>query len=304
MFNERFKWGAAICAMAVTAVIVYIRVDAPMTFERPGFSTLPMSSMSNKETDEGKRIATTICVRCHYDSETGTLSGRKHPNPKRLGEFWSGNITLDSLHGIGTWSRRDLTYFLRFGVTPDGRYVFDMPKYLHLSDADMSSLVSFLRSDDPLVRATPRPNPAPDYSWAMKFLMAVWLRPPDWKPHPILHPDTSDQIAFGRYLAVAKFACFDCHSGNSMTNDHLYPERSWRFFKGCSPHMSESGATVRSLDITSSGQIAYWTAEDFRKALTMGLRPDGSVLRDPMFPFFQLSEYEVEAIRQYLLQLE
>jgi mono/diheme cytochrome c family protein len=303
MFNGRFKWGAAICAMAVTAVIVHIGVSVPKTFERPGFSTLPMSSMSEKETDEGKRIVTTICVRCHFDPRTGTLSGKKHANPERIGDLWSGNITQDSVHGIGTWSRRDLVYFLRFGVTPVGRYVFDMPKYLHLSDADMSSLVSFLRSDDPLVRATPSPNPAPDYSWAMKFLMAVWLRPPDWSPHPVEHPDTNDAVAFGRYLAVAKFACFDCHSGNSMTNNHLSPEHSWRFFKGGSPHADEMGRTIHSPDLTSGGVATSWSEEEFIRCVRTGIRPDSTVVRDPMFPFVLLSQHEARAIFSYLKTL-
>ena len=62
---------------------------------------------------EGKRIALTICIHCHYNYETGTLAGRQHGNPKRVGNFYSGNITNDSATGIGGWSVSELYYFLK-----------------------------------------------------------------------------------------------------------------------------------------------------------------------------------------------
>ncbi|MCF8463381.1 MAG: hypothetical protein K9G41_00965 [Flavobacteriales bacterium] len=261
--------------------------------------------MENTSTIEGERIVKTICIRCHYNPNTLSLSGFNHANPERIGHFWSSNITGDSLFGIGSWTKRDLVYFLRFGVNPDGDFVFDMPKYVHLSDQDMSSLVSFLKSDDPLVKPTPFKTPSPEYSLPMRLLMSFWLRPPSWKPKPVLEPDKTNQVAWGRYLAVAKFACFDCHSGNSMTNNHLHPENSWRFFEGGSPHANEFGEKIVSANLTQNdvSVIINWSENDFVRCLRTGIRPDGSTVRDPMFPFSMLTEDEARAIYQYLLTL-
>lgn len=183
------------------------------------------------------------------------------------------------MHGIGSWSRKDLVYFLNYGVTPNGRYVFDVPKYIHLSDSDMSSLVSFLESDHQLVRATPISPPDANFSLPMKLLMAVWLRPPSWVPSEVHHQDTSNKIAFGRCLAIAKFACFDCHSGNSVANNYLYPESSWRFFKGGNPHANHLGEKVISPDLASSGvALKEWSEDEFVQCLRAGVRPDGTLL--------------------------
>ena len=261
--------------------------------------------MAMTNATEGERIVKTICIRCHYNPNTLTLSGFNHPNPKRIGRFWSSNITRDSIFGIGSWNKRDLVYFLRFGVNPAGEYVFDMPKYLHLSDKDMSSLVTFLISDDPLVKPTPTKPPRPKYSIPMKLLMSFWLRPPAWKPVPVIEPNKTNLVEWGRYLAVAKFACFDCHSGNTMTNNYLHPEKSWRFFKGGSPHANGQGQKVLSANLTPGGETAVnaWSEDEFVRCLRTGIRPNGTYLNDPMFPFSQLTVDEAKAILVFLQTL-
>ena len=274
-------------------------------FSRLGYNDLPNSSMRETSTIEGARIVKTICIRCHYNPNTSTLSGFNHPNPERIGLLWSSNITRDSIFGIGSWNKRDLVYFLRFGVTPEGKYVFDMPKYLHLSDNDMSSLVTFLKSKDPVLKPTPFEPPKPRYSLPMKLLMAFWLRPPAWQPAPVMEPNKANPVEWGRYLSVAKFACFDCHSGNTMTNDYLHPENSWRFFKGGSPHVNKLGQMVPSANLTPHGGSAVetWSEKDFARCLRTGIRPDGTVLQNPMFPFSQLTEDEAGAIFRFLQTL-
>jgi len=180
-----------------------------------------------------------------------------------------------------------------------------MPKYLHLSDNDMSSLVTFLMSDDPLLKPTPIQPPPPKYSIPMKLLMSFWLRPPHWQPTSVMEPNTDNSVEWGRYLAVAKFACFDCHSGNTMTNNYLNPESSWRFFKGGSPHVNTFGQTVQSPNLTpyDGSAVETWSENEFARCLRTGIRPDGTFLQDPMFPFSQLTEDEAGAIFKFLKTL-
>lgn len=274
------------------------------TFERLHLKKLPTSSFQSVDVSEGERIVRTICIRCHYNPETKTLAGMNHANPKRIGNFWSGNITQDSVYGIGKWTRADIAYLLRYGVNPNGQYVFDMPKYLGLSDEDLASVVSFLKSDDPLVRPTSLLNPEPHFSIPMKLLQRFYLKPPDWNPKVISPPEPSDPIAVGRYLAVAKFACFDCHSGNTMTNNYSIPEESWRFFEGGNPHANRLGEKVISPDLTASGRaMSKWSEDEFVQCVRSGIRPDGTPLQDPMFPFTALTDSEAAAIYQYLKTL-
>ena len=251
---------------------------------------------------EGKRIALMICVHCHMNEETGTLAGRHHGNPKRLGEFNSGNITQDSSTGIGLWSNGELYYFLKTGIKPDGDYVFDMPKYPNLSEEDMMSLIGFLRGDDALVHETKNATPKPQFSLLTKILLHTIIEPPDYKEDKVPSPDTNDLIAFGRYLATAKFSCYECHSLNSITNDYNYPEKSWGFLKGGNPHVNEERKKIYTANISGDTikGIGAWSEVDFRRALKNGIKRNGTAVKDPMFPFYLLSDREVKAIFLYL----
>jgi hypothetical protein len=251
---------------------------------------------------EGKRITRTICTRCHYNEQTNTLSGKQHGNPKRLGDFNSGNITQDSATGIGAWTNGQLYYFLKTGIKPDGDYVFDMPKYANLSEDDMLSIIAFLKSDDPLVQKTNNLNPKPRFSFLTKLLLHTVLSPPTYDTTKILSPDTNNAIAFGRYLTTAKFSCYECHSLNMVTVNYNKPEKSWGFFKGGNPHVNEEREKIYTPNITGDSikGIGKWTSAEFSKTLKNGIKPDGNTVRDPMFPFFLLSDKEVQSIFEYL----
>lgn len=260
------------------------------------------STFTVEQISEGKRIALTICVRCHYNFQTGTLAGRQHGNPKRLGDFNSGNITRDSATGIGTWSNGQLYYFLKTGIRPDGIFVFDMPKYPNLSEEDILSIIGFLRSDDSLVAHTYHPNPKPNYSLLTKILLHTFVLPPPHENAKLLHPDTSNSIAYGKYLATAKFSCYECHSLNMVTTNYNHPEKSWGFFKGGNPHVNEEREKIYTPNITgdSLNGIGKWSEAEFLLAVKNGIKPNGKTVRNPMFPFYLLSKKEVKDIYTYL----
>lgn len=256
--------------------------------------------------EEGKKLVISICMKCHFNYSYETLAGRQHGNNKRLGSFWSGNITNDVETGIGNWTEDELFYFLKTGINKDGEYIFDMPKYPNLSDEDMSSLIAFLKSDDELVKPTKLYNPPPRYSFLTKGLIHFWLRPLKFNMAPVEPPDFTNSIAFGEYLATAKYSCFDCHSRHSMTNNYLEPSLSRNFFEGGNPHANENGEKIYTLNLTPDMEsgIGKWSEEDFIKAMKLGETPNGEKLKDPMFPFPLLTENEILAIYDYLQSLE
>ncbi len=279
------------------------------------FGPLPRYKVSNpdvrviqskEQINEGRRIAKIICIRCHYNFETGTLAGRRHGNPKRLGDFSSGNITNDSATGIGKWSNGQLYYFLKTGIKPDGNYVFDMPKYPNMCEEDILSIIAFFRSNDSLVRKTNNETPSPRLSFLARALLQFVIRPPSFENRVVSYPDTDNAIAFGRYLATAKFSCYECHSLNMVTTNYNCPEKSWNFFKGGNPHVNEQREKIYTPNITgdSAKGIGRWTNKQFARTLQNGIKPDGSTVRDPMFPFYLLTEKETESIFIYLKSIK
>ena len=277
------------------------------------FSPLPHYSIkkivvseqySNRQITEGRRIAMTICIRCHYNEQMNSFAGKKHGNPKRLGDFNSGNITRDSATGIGAWSAGEIYYFLKTGIKPNGEYVFDMPKYPNLSENDLLSIVGFLKSDDPMVLPTNYRNPEPQFSLLTKLLLHTLISPPEYTTSKE-SPDTNNKVEFGRYLATAKFSCYECHSLNMVTTNYENPGKSWGFFKGGNPHVNENGEKIYTPNITGDTLhgIGRWDKKRFYQTLKNGIKADGSAVKDPMFPFYLLTDREVESIYVYLKSL-
>ena len=249
---------------------------------------------------EGTKLATAICVSCHYDPVTQRLSGIRHGNPSKFGVIYSANITQDSTYGIGKWTDKELAYFLRTGIRKDGSYVFDMPKYALLSNEDISSIIAFLRSDNPLVRPVSKSPGITQYSFLSKILLKFYFRPLPY----VYTPDSinkNDPILWGKYLATVKYSCADCHSYNSLTYVDLEPEKSFGYFKGGNPHYDEHNNRVLSASLRP---VRKFTKTEFTLMVRDGIRKDGSLLKRPMIPFSMLDTSEVNAIYFYLHSLD
>lgn len=252
---------------------------------------------------EGKRIAMMMCIHCHYNQETNSLAGSMISNPKEVEDNYASNITQDSLTGIGKYTDGELAYMLRTGINRKGRFVYDMPKYPLLSDEDLASIIAFLRSDDTLVRAVEKSFAPPPYNLLIKVSLRTILKPEKFSTQRIAHPDTNDVMAFGKYLCTAKFSCFACHSNDFIGNTHWSnPEQSNDYFKGGARHTDADHNYLFTANLSQDKEkgIGNWTEQQFRKTVKEGIKPDGTTVHDPMFPFYLLSDREVSAIFTYL----
>ncbi len=252
--------------------------------------------------NEGKKLATTTCLQCHFNFEHNALSGKKHGNPKRLGDFHSSNITQDLKTGIGTWSNEELYLLLRSGIKKDGTVAFDMPKYPLLSEHDILSLIAFLKSDDPLVRPVENHTPNPSYSLMTKVYIHFFLKPEPLLNYKVEHPDTNNSFQFGKYLVNAKYSCFDCHSKNSITNNYSFPEKSLGYLKGGNRHANENREIIYTpgIILNDNNKAGLYSANEFHYLLTRGIKRNGDPVSDPMFPYPSLNEIEIKAIYTYL----
>jgi mono/diheme cytochrome c family protein len=104
------------------------------------------------------------CAECHSPRNFlgGIIAAQRFaggPNPE--GEGWVPNITQ---RGLGEWSTKDFTYFLKTGQTPDddsagGPMARVIKNTSQLSDDDRAAIAEYLKSLPP-VEGPPRPKKA------------------------------------------------------------------------------------------------------------------------------------------------
>ena len=253
----------------------------------------------------GRKIASMLCAECHLDPRTGQLTGRRMPDlPPQFGVAYSLNITQDREKGIGAWSDGEIAFLIRTGIARDGRYTPPwMPKLPGASDEELGSIIAFLRSDDPLVKASAVDDRPSEPSFLTKLLTHVAFKPFPYPQAPIVAPPRTDRVAYGRHLALNVLACFACHSADFKTNDELSPEKSQGFFGGGNAMIDANAQPISTANITFDAEtgIGRWTEGQFVRALKEGFRPDRTPIVYPMQAYVELEDEEARDIYAYLL---
>lgn len=252
----------------------------------------------------GKKIALLLCADCHRSNVTGKLTGRPMTEaPQEFGKIYTQNITHDKTYGIGSWTDGEIVYLLRTGIKRNGKYAPPyMAKLPHLSDEDMNAVISFLRSDDPLVTASATPDQPCDPSFLTKFLCMVAFKPFKMPAQKIDMPDTNNAVQLGQYL-VYNLECFTCHSADYKTDNWEEPEKSVGFLGGGNKPLDREGKKfILTPNLTPDKEtgIGDWSEQRFVNALKYGTMENQRSLRFPMTPFIYLTDTEAKAIYAYL----
>lgn len=260
--------------------------------------------ISNTETiARGEKLAVLLCANCHMDHQTNKLTGKKMMDaPPEFGEIYSQNITQDKIYGIGNWTDGELVYLLRTGIKRDGVYSPPyMAKLPNMADEDINALISFLRSDHPMVAPDPTPDTPPAPSLLTKLLCRVAFKPFPMPKTSIPLPKEDQTLELGKYLAH-NLDCFSCHSADFKTNDFLHPELSTGYFAGGNKPLDMQGRVMLTPNLTPDKEtgIGNWTKENFIKALKYGQKNGEKALGYPMTPYSQLTDREAGAIFEYL----
>lgn len=255
--------------------------------------------------EKGRKMASMLCFSCHYNSSTEKFTGRLLSEAPQFGKIYSANITHDSVAGIGKLTDGQLLYFIRTGIKPNGEYVPPyMPKLVHIADEDLYSIIAYLRSDDKYVQADAKPSPKSQQSFLTKFLVTIKaFKPFDYPKEAIALPDTTNHLAWGRYIALYQYECYACHSKDFSTNNYGVPEKSSGFFGGGNKMYQLDGSTILTLNITPDKEtgIGGWSEDDFIKAVKSGIVPNKlPSLRYPMIPYFNLTDSELKAIYAFI----
>ena len=202
------------------------------------------------------------------------------------------NLTPDIETGIGAWSDRELVTAIREGLRPDGSLIgppMPFSQYREMSNRDVRAIIAYLRSV-PAVR-----------NQVAKSEYRIPL-PPAYGPPVGNVGDVppGDRVAYGRYLAGPLGHCMECHT--PMDKGRFdYDNRNGA---GGFPIPLGGGAFVLTGNITPDKDtgIGGWSDDDIRKAITRGLRPDGSQIH-PIMPYGFYSGMkpgDVDAIIAYL----
>lgn len=287
--------------LIVAGFLAYVNFAPAPSYSPPAAPDLKVEATPERVA-QGLKIASMQCIVCHT-GEDGKLSGQQlRDAPAIFGKLYSANITQHPTKGIGNRTDGEIYALLRTGLRKDGSYVPVMPKFPLMADEDIYSVIAWLRSDDPRVQPSERIPPKSQFTLFTKGLLKFVFKPFDLPAQPIPLPDTTNQVAWGQYLANGAFTCFPCHSADFAKVNDIEPEKSLGFYGGGNPMLDLDGNLRPSANISPDPEtgIGKWTEEQFVETVKYGRRPNGQMVRYPMLPHSGLTDNEVKAIYAYL----
>jgi len=262
---------------------------------------LVISTSAQAQLERGKYLVEGIltCGNCHTPRGPGGVldTAQRHAGGPQVWEtdeykVRPSNITPDKATGIGSWSAEQAKASMREGKRPDGSQLSpQMPYgfYKIFTPADLDAVVAYVMSIPPVTRKVDAPV------YKMKN-MVVDVPPGAEKPMP--QATMADPVKKGFYLATIGH-CTECHT--PIVNGH-------RDFKGSLGTGGEKfegpfGVSI-SRNITSHKEngIGAWSDAEIKRAITQGVRKDGTKLRPPMgFAWYAtMTDADLDAIVAYL----
>ena len=249
--------------------------------------------------ERGRYLMNSIvaCGNCHTrQSPSGPQAGRElaggTPFVEGFGKSFASNITPDPESGVGRWSDEQLITAIREGKRPDGSLIgppMPIVLYRNLSDRDVRAIVAYMRSV-PSIR-----NLVPKAEYKVPL-------PASYGPPVTSVPEVprQDQVAYGAYLTGPAGHCIECHS---TPGPQGAPDFHGALGAGGMSFTGPWGTSV-GRNITPTN-LASWSDAEIRKAITEGIRPDGTRLMPPMaYRYYKnITSEDLDAIIAYLRTL-
>jgi mono/diheme cytochrome c family protein len=238
------------------------------------------------------------CGNCHTPRGPGgvfamdkQLSGGPQEWDTPTFKVKGSNITPDRETGIGSWSETDIKRALVDGVRPNGTPLAPiMPYgfYKIFTAGDLDAVVIYLRSVPPVRNQVQ----APVYKAAMHADI------PPGAEKPMTAADFSDPIKRGFYQVTIAH-CMECHTPRVNGRQDFTNGLG----KGGSEFKGPWGVAV-ARNITSHREkgIGAWSDTEIKRAITQGVRKDGSPLKPPMgyALYARMSDADLDDVVAYL----
>jgi mono/diheme cytochrome c family protein len=143
--------------------------------------------------------------------------------------------------------------------------------YHDISDSDLTAITKYLRSMKPVRHPVARTQ---------------FKTPPSSQDPTTIHVETvppQDRLAYGAYLAGPVGHCYGCHT--ILRADGSSLDRRWLYAGGRElPNYGDVTRQVVSRNITPdpADGIGKWSDADIKRAITTGIRTDGTRLARTM----------------------
>jgi mono/diheme cytochrome c family protein len=257
--------------------------------------------------ERGKYLVTTIgaCGNCHTprDAAGKPIAGRELAggfefDDPGIGHIVGTNITPDKETGIGNWTEAQIVTALRDGKRPDGTLIrppMPIPVYRQLSDGDAAAITAYLKSLKPVRSKVGEAHytvPAPP-SYGAPIMQ-------------IAEPNRGDKVGYGAYLSGPVGHCVLCHTapGGGKPFDMSLAYHGGREL----PDFGKPGALTVSRNITAGSNhgIGDWSDAQIKRAITQGIRADGTRLAAtmPYAAYAKMRPSDLDAIVAFLRTLK
>jgi cytochrome c553 len=285
-------WGTVlIWSLALVSLILVLAVVAVYLVSQSRLRAIyPVAARDLELADTGASIArgehlvrsVAACTLCHGEDLGGSVYADMGP----IGIVAGPNLTRGR-GGVGARNvRADWVRAIRYGVRADGTSLIMMPSevFTNMSNADLASIIAYINSLPPVDREMPRSQ----FKFLGRALLAsgrlnILVAPKTHHSTATEDVATSSAIERGRYLADIS-GCHGCHgfglSGGQVAGPPGLPPAA---------------------NLTPTG-LGSWSAQDFKRSIRTGRRPDGSAINDfmPWRAYSTMSDDELESLWAYL----
>lgn len=304
MIRKILKWTGIVLIVLIAGITIttiarqHLKYDAPY----PAIKASTDSSVIAR----GKHLVTgpAHCIDCHSWIHNKDSALRMGENVSLVGgtafnlpfgTFYTRNLTPDKETGIGNMTDGEIARVLRYSVKKNGEAVLPFMPFQNLSDEDLTAIISYLRSLQP-VR-----NPVPDHQYNVvgNLIKAFLIQPagPTEKIAVAVKEDTTAE--YGRYMVMAVANCNECHTKRDAIGNYVGEPLA-----GGTVFEEKGKPTLISPNLTpdSSGRLFKWSQELFIKRFRMGRIIPYSHM--PWESFSRMSDTELKAIYKYLQTLK
>ncbi len=211
-----------------------------------------------------------------------------------IGTLYSRNLTSDET-GIGKLSDGEIARALRFGVGHDGRALFNLMPFNNLSDEDLTAVISYLRTLEPVKNDVPKN----EFNVMGKIVKAFMLKPVGPEGEVAKSVPVGPTVEYGKYLVMNVANCRGCHTARDLhTGEYIGPFYAGGFKL---PSEIDPSITLCTPNITcdaKTGILANWSKEKFIERFRQGRLIHESIM--PWGPFSHMSDDDLTAIYKFL----
>ena len=293
-FLKILKWTGITLLTLLLLISTTIALRQDLKFDAPYPDII--ASKDPQVIERGKHIvfSQAHCADCHSKQNTDSLlaaglepslSGGKMFDVG-IAKFYTANLTSDPQYGLGRRTDGEIARVLRYGVHANGNAVPEFMGFHDMSDADLTAVISYLRTQKPVATEVPQA----EYTLIGRIIKAFLMKP-NGPARPItkyIEPDSTAK--YGEYIVHSTTNCVGCHTQRDISGKYSGPLMA-------GGNIIE-GMVTPNLTTDSTSRIFGWTEQMFIDRFRKGKMIPQSEM--PWNSFKHMSDLELKAVYRYL----